>query len=99
NFRGSIYSAFVTAICLFVVSANRASAVGWSPGDFIIVGAPNFPQYIGVFDPNFSFKGYLDQNFLGVQGIDLDAQGNLVAVASLSTNPEMRVYSPNGTRI
>src|SRR5438067_8298935 len=92
---------YFAAIALLVASvcAERAHAVGWDRDDFIITGAPNFPQYIGIFDHDFTFKGYLDTNFLGVQGMDFDAQGNLVAIASLSTNPEVRVYSPNGTRV
>src|SRR6476620_9864949 len=89
--RGLIVVAIV--LC---VSARRASAVGWDGDDFIITGAPNFPQYIGVFDHDFTFKGYLDTTFLGVQGMDFDAQGRLVAVSSLS--PEVRVYNPDGTR-
>jgi hypothetical protein len=74
-------------------------AVGWDRDDFLITGAPNFPQYIGVFNHDFTFKGYLETNFLGVQGMDFDAAGNLVAIASLSTSPEVRVYSPSGSLI
>ena len=85
--------------CLALVFADRAAAVGWDRDDFIITGAPNFPDRIGIFDHDFTFKGYLDQNFLGVQGMDFDPSGNLVAQASLTSTAEVRVYSPNGTRI
>jgi len=85
--------------CLLLVLADRALAAGWDRDDFIITGAPNFPDRIGIFDHDFTFKGYLDQNFLGVQGMDFDAAGNLVAQASLTSTAEVRVYSPNGTRI
>jgi hypothetical protein len=82
---------------LLSAAADRAAAIGWDSDDFIISRAPNFPQYIGIFDHDFTFKGYLDTNFLGVQGMDFDAQGNLVAVSSI--NPEVRVYDHNGNRI
>ena len=95
---GSLTRRFV--ICgLVLVFAHRALAVGWDRDDFIITGAPNFPDRIGIFDHDFTFKGYLDQNFLGVQGMDFDAAGNLVAQASLTSTAEVRVYSPSGTRI
>ena len=97
--RRSNCLALIVGLSCVVALASRAQAVGWGPTDFLITGAPNFPDRIGVFDQSFAFKGYLDQNFLGVQGMDFDAQGNLVAQASLSTNPEVRVYSPSGTRI
>lgn len=91
---------FIIAVfCLVAVGGQRASAVGWDRDDFIITGSPNFPQYIGIFDHDLAFKGYLETSFLGVQGMDFDAQGNLVAIASLSTSPEVRVYSPTGTRV
>src|SRR5690349_5385930 len=89
----------IAAIVAGVLSSAPAFAVGWDGDDFIVIGAPNFSQYIGVFDHDFTFKGYLETNFLGVQGMDFDAAGNLVAVASLSTNPEVRVYGPAGARI
>ena len=92
--------AFVFSFVVVInLCASDAHAVGWDRDDFIITGAPNFPDRIGIFDHDFTFKGYLEQNFVGVQGMDFDAQGNLVAVASLSTNPEVRVYSPSGTQI
>jgi hypothetical protein len=84
------------SLSVVLMCASRASAIGWGPTDFLITGAPNFPDRIGVFDQNFAFKGYLDQNFLGVRGMDFDAQGRLVAVSFL--NPEVRVYNPDGTR-
>jgi hypothetical protein len=94
-----IRSAVCLALIAISICARNASAVGWGPTDFLITGAPNFPDRIGVFSQDLAFKGYLDTNFLGVQGFDFDAQGNLVAQASLGTNPEVRVYSPNGSRI
>src|SRR5262245_44713979 len=97
--RRSNCLALILALNWLLALASRAYAVGWGPTDFLITGAPNFPDRIGVFSQDFTFKGYLETNFLGVQGMDFDAQGNLVAQASLSTNPEVRVYSPSGTRI
>jgi len=76
---------------------GRAEAVGWDGDDFIITGAPHFPQYIGVFDHDFTFKGYLDNNFLGVAGMDFDAQGRLVADSLLTG--EIRVYDPSGAKV
>jgi hypothetical protein len=96
KYRRWAIRALIVLACTFGTGSRRASAVGWDGDDFIITGAPNFPQYIGVFDHDFTFKGYLDNNFLGVQGMDFDAQGRLVAVSSL--NPEVRVYNPDGTR-
>lgn len=87
----------VTAIgSTLFLSQQHARAVGWDRDDFLISGAPNFPDRIGVFDHDFTFKGYLEQNFLGVSGIDFDAQGRLVAQSLL--NPEVRIYEPNGVR-
>ncbi len=94
-----IWLALLIAAWVLFVRTPAVQAIGWGPTDFLISGAPNFPDRIGVFSQSFVFKGYLDQNFLGVQGMDFDANGNLVAVASLSTNPEVRVYSPSGTQI
>jgi hypothetical protein len=74
-----------------------ARAIGWDRDDFIITGAPNFPDRIGIFDHDFTFKGYLEQNFLGVQGMDFDAQGRLIALSSL--NPEVRIYDPSGVQV
>src|SRR5438067_2568427 len=90
---------YFAAIALLVASvcAERASAVGWDRDDFIISGAPNFPDRIGIFDHDFTFKGYLDSNFLGVSGMDFDAMGRLVAVSSI--NPEVRVYDQNGNKV
>ena len=50
---------YFAAIALLVASvcAERASAVGWDRDDFIITGAPNFPDRIGIFDHDFTFKG------------------------------------------
>jgi hypothetical protein len=92
--------ACATAVAWLLAPAARlAMAVGWDRDDFIISGAPNFPDRIGIFNHDFTFKGYLETNFVGVQGMDFDAAGNLVAIASLSTSPEVRVYRPDGARI
>jgi hypothetical protein len=80
-----------------LMCASRAGAVGWGPTDFLITGAPNFPDRIGVFDQNFALKGYLETNFLGVQGMDFDAQGRLVVTSSLVS--EVRVYDPSGAKV
>ena len=87
----------LVAMCVLTTAASHLHAVGWDRDDFIISGAPNFPDRIGVFDHDFTFKGYLDQNFFGVQGMDFDAHGRLVAVSSLMR--EVRVYDDSGMRI
>jgi WD40 repeat protein len=90
--------ATVAAALLAVLFCTApARAVGWDRDDFIISGAPNFPDRIGVFDHDFTFKGYLDQSFLGVQGMDFDAAGRLVALSSI--NPEVRVYDRSGAKV
>src|SRR5947208_11216030 len=86
----------ISALVVGAIWPPRAGAVGWDSDDFIVIGAPNFSQYIGVFDHDFTFKGYLDNNFLGVRGMDFDPQGRLVAMSYL--NPEVRIYNPDGTR-
>src|SRR5438552_17422476 len=87
---------FIALVAMAALSP-RADAVGWDRDDFIITGAPNFPQYIGIFDHDFTFKGYLDTNFLGVAGLDFDAQGRLVADSNLTG--EVRVYDPSGVNV
>jgi hypothetical protein len=91
--RAALLAGVIFASALWPV---RAAAVGWDNDDFLVIGAPNFSQYIGVFDHDFTFKGYLETNFLGVRGMDFDSQGRLVAVSYL--NPEVRVYNPDGAR-
>src|SRR5437764_758909 len=81
---------------LMSAGAETARAIGWDSDDFLVIGAPNFSQYIGVFDHDFTFKGYLDTNFLGVAGLDFDAQGRLVADSNLAG--EVRVDDPSGAR-
>jgi hypothetical protein len=76
---------------------NTAAAIGWGPTDFLIFGAPNFPDRIGVFDQSFNFKGYLVTNFVGVQGMNFDAQGRLVVFNAAS--PEIRVYDSSGAQV
>lgn len=98
SFVASVGRSAIIAVAMVAFAfANRASAVGWDSNDFIITGAPNFPDRIGIFDHDFTFKGYLDQNFFGVSGMDFDAQGRLVAQSFL--NPEVRVYDPSGTTV
>ena len=87
--RRRIWAASAWAILTAILGLPNARAVGWDSDDFIVLGAPNFSQYIGVFDHDWTFKGYLDSNFLGVRGMDFDAQGRLVAVSYI--NPEVRV--------
>jgi hypothetical protein len=82
---------------LMSAGAETARAIGWDSDDFLVIGAPNFSQYIGVFDHDFTFKGYLDTNFLGVAGLDFDAQGRLVADSNLTG--EVRVYDPSGVKV
>jgi hypothetical protein len=83
-------------VCVLTLTSATALAIGWDNDDFLVIGAPNFSQYIGVFDRDFTFKGYLETNFLGVRGMDFDPQGRLVAMSYL--NPEVRVYNPDGSR-
>ncbi len=87
----------LAAFCALAAAVDVRAGIGWDLDDFIITGAPNFPDRIGIFDQDFTFKGYLDQNFFGVQGMDFDAQGRLVAESSL--NPEVRIYDPSGAKV
>ncbi len=87
----------LVAAGMVAAAASPARAVGWDNDDFIITGASNFPDRIGIFDHDFTFKGYLDQNFLGVSGLGFDAQGRLVAQSFL--NPEVRVYDSSGVKV
>lgn len=82
---------------LLLVACERASAIGWDSDDFLIGGGPSFTNKIGVFDHDLSFKGILDPSFLTVRGMDFDAEGHLVAVASF--HREVRVYDPSGAHI
>jgi len=84
---------------LLSAGPHRAAAIGWDSNDFLISGGPNFPDRIGVFDYDLTFKGYLDMGFLPVRGLDFDAAGNVVAVASTSVRGEVRVYSSDGSRV
>src|SRR4051812_31575861 len=86
----------VPALLLAILChAQAALAIGWGQTDFLIAGGPDFTSRIGVFDSSLNFKGYLDSNFVTVAGLDFDAQGHLVAVASGA----VRVYDPSGTII
>ena len=75
--------------------ARVAHAIGWGPTDFLIGGGPDFTTRIGVFDSSLNFKGFLETNFVTVQGMDFDAAGRLVAVASVGTR-SVRVYDSSG---
>ncbi|MBC8107556.1 MAG: hypothetical protein H7Z14_13270 [Anaerolineae bacterium] len=83
----------VIAVVL-LACAGRARAIGWDSNDFLIGGGPSFTNRIGVFDHDLTFKGYLDSNFVTVAGMDFDAAGNLVAVASALRS--VRVYASSG---
>src|SRR6185436_15497377 len=78
------------------ISEKHAGAIGWDSDDFLIGGGPNFTTKIGVFDHDLTFKGLLD-NFFGVQGMDFDAAGHLVAASPDSR--EVRVYDSSGVRV
>src|SRR5438093_1015249 len=53
----------------WLLTAEAALAgTGWDSNDFLISGGPNFPDRIGVFDFDMSFKGYLDTNYIPVRG-------------------------------
>ena len=61
------------------------------------MGAPNFPDRVGVFDLNFAFRGYLFTGWTGVQAINFDKQGRLVTYNFFAN--EVRVYDPSGTLV
>ncbi len=85
-------------ICVLLAGAGRASAIGWDSDDFLIGGGPSATTRIGVFDHDLTFKGFLDSNFITVAGMDFDAAGHLVAVASGNLR-EVRVYESSGAHI
>jgi WD40 repeat protein len=74
---------------------SSARAIGWDNDDFLIGGGPSFTTRIGVFDHDLTFKGLLDSNFVTVAGMDFDAAGRLVAVASGNVR-SVRVYDSSG---
>jgi hypothetical protein len=91
----------IALLCLLLAAllwAGRAEAIGWGPMDFLIAGGPSFSTKIGVFDPNLTFKGYLDNNIVTVGGMDFDGTGNLAAVRT-NVSGEVRVYAPSGTQV
>jgi hypothetical protein len=80
-----------------LMCASHARAVGWGPTDFLIFGAPNFPDRIGVFDQNLSFKGNLFTGWTGLQAMNFDQQGRLVAFNTFAR--EVRVYDSTGALV
>jgi sugar lactone lactonase YvrE len=95
RFRTFIMAAVI--VCLVAIDGQRASAVGWDRDDFLIFGAPNFPDSIGVFDQNFGFKGYIFTNWVGLQAMNFDQQGRLVAFNTFTR--EVRVFDPTGAQV
>src|SRR5688572_32823460 len=86
------------AIAIVVLAcADRARAIGWDSDDFLIGGGSSFTSRIGVFDHDLTFKGYLENFFPGVGGMDFDAAGRLVAVASPVR--QVRVYESSGALV
>jgi len=59
-------------LLLLSAGPHRAAAIGGDSNDFLVNGGTNFPNRIRVFDFGFSFKGYLDTNFLGLPGMRFD---------------------------
>jgi hypothetical protein len=47
---------FLATLALIFALPNPAHAIGWGPTDFLVMGAPNFPDRVGVFDLNFAFR-------------------------------------------
>ena len=88
----------IVAALMLLATAPHARAIGWDSDDFLIGGGPSFTNKIGVFDHDLTFKGYLDTNFVTVAGMDFDAQGRLVAVASGFVR-SVRVYEPTNGAI
>jgi hypothetical protein len=89
--------AFLCGIGCCCVSPGIAVAVGWGPTDFLIMGAPNFPDRIGVFDQNFVFKGNIFTNWVGLQAMNFDRQGRLITYNYFAN--EVRVYDPSGALV
>lgn len=58
----------LVAMCVLTTAASHVHAVGWDRDDFIITGAPNFPDRISVFDHDFRFKGYLTKTSSASKG-------------------------------
>lgn len=86
---------WLLAACGLLLAPGRASAIGWDNDDFLIGGGTGFLSKIGVFDHDLTFKGYLESNFITVAGMDFDAAGHLVAVASGNVR-SVRVYDSSG---
>src|SRR5690242_1267397 len=89
--------ALLLVICFFAIGTDRAVAVGWGPTAFLIFGAPNFPDRIGVFDQNFAFKGYIFTNWDGLTAMNFDQQGRLVAFNTFTR--EVRVFDSSGAQV
>jgi hypothetical protein len=89
----------VLVLVALLAPVRSAYAIGWDSDDFLIGGGPSFTNKIGVFDHDFTFKGYLDDNFLTVAGMDFDQAGHLVAVGANAPGPQVRVYDSGGSMI
>lgn len=88
----------VVVLIASLVYIDRAQAIGWDSDDFIISVGPSFITKIGVFDHDLTFKGYLDDNFIIVAGMDFNAAGQLVAAGGGNAR-EVRVYDSSGARV
>jgi outer membrane protein assembly factor BamB len=94
--RTAFFISFL-ALCVVLCAPQSVRAIGWGSTDFLIFGAPNFPDRIGVFDQNFAFKGNLFTNWVGLTAMNFDRQGRLVAYNFFSN--EVRLYDPSGTLV
>ncbi|MBS1796260.1 MAG: carboxypeptidase regulatory-like domain-containing protein [Acidobacteria bacterium] len=79
------------ALFLFFLNIPTASAQ-YAATDFLVADYMN--GRIAVYDQNFVFQRYLDNNFPNVCGLDILANGSLVAV---SQNQTVRTYNRAGT--
>src|SRR4051794_21835312 len=84
----------IVALYSIFISPTLTQAIGFDRDDFIVSAFTS--GNIGVFDSDFTFKGYLDANFPRAAGLDFDAQGHVVAVGQ---NNEIRVYDSTGNRL
>jgi hypothetical protein len=83
----------VFLVCI-IVNPSLVRAIGFDKDDFIISAFTS--GNIGVFDSDFTFKGYLDADFPTAAGLDFDSQGHVIAVGH---NNEIRIYDSTGNRL
>lgn len=95
--RGPFVRIFVMSIAS-LAWIDCARAIGWDSDDFIISGGPSFTTTIGIYDHDFTFKGFLDNNFVIVGGMSFDASGRLVAAGGGNARA-VRVYESSGTQV